>query len=484
MADQMTAALTGAYGHPVVKTPALDQLCREGVRFDAAYSNCPVCAPARAAMLSGLYVSRTGNYDNGAPLACDVPTFAHSLCSAGYDTIVSGKMHLIGADQTHGFQKRLTPDIYPSNFQWTPDWQRDEAQGVRNDKGCFADADQIGVREWTEQLDYDTETQFRALEFLRSRSADKANKNDNPFCLMVSYTHPHTPYQITREFWDLYKGSQIDTPQWTAEMQACESQMDRWLREYQGIGEDVLNDKERMTTLRRAYYGMVSYVDTLVAELLATLESCGLRENTAILFTSDHGDMLGERKMVEKRSFYEWSSRVPLIASYPKKWSQGAAWDEPVSLIDIFPTLAEFVQAPNPIGIDGTSFMDLLEGREDSDDDRAAISEYHCEGVAAPCFMIRKRKFKYIYIHGHPDQLFDLEADPNETNNLAESFEHYETREALRRKLLSEFDPDEIAADVRRSQTSRHLIHKAMEAGKPIRWDYQPFFDAKKSYTR
>jgi choline-sulfatase len=484
MVDQMTAALTGVYGHPVVKTPALDSLAAEGVRFDAAYSNSPICVPARAAMLSGRYISRTRTYDNGAALPCDVPTFAHHLRVAGYETAVSGKMHLIGADQLHGFERRLTTDIYPSTFKWTPDWCGYDDEGIANEKETLTKTAKIGVRDWTKQLDYDSEVQFRALEFLRSRRTETEAQPGQPFCLMVSYTHPHPPYQITQEYWDMYEGAEIDLPDPAGPDRETQSQMDRWLCEYQGIPTDALEDRDRMYTLRRTYYGMVSYVDAQIGQLLETLEQCGLRDNTAIIFLADHGDMLGERGMVEKRAFYEWSARVPFIASFPGHWAQGITCDDPVSLVDLFPTLAEFTDAPVPIDIDGQSFADLLEDPSAKQPDRVAVGEYHCEGVAAPCFMARKGPHKYIYIHGHEPQLFDLENDPEEVRNVAGQAEYEGIERALRNEILSRFDPDAIAEDVRRSQAERLLMQQAMDTGERTTWDYQPFYDAKRQYRR
>lgn len=484
MADQMTAALTGVYGHPVVKTPALDRLAAEGVRFDAAYTNCPLCVPARAAMLSGRHVSRTRTYDNGAILPCDVPTYAHHLRAAGYEVVASGKMHLIGADQLHGFERRLTTDIYPSTFKWTPSWQGYQKNGIANDKAKLVDEGRIGVCDWSRQLDYDTEVQFRALEFLWSRRPTADTASDRPFCLLVSYTHPHPPYQITPEYWNMYEGAEVEMPAVSDGVMHCQSQMDRWLYEYEGVPKEIVQDTDRMYTLRRTYYGMVSFVDAQVAELIETLEKCGLRDNTAIVFTADHGDMLCKRQLIEKRAFYESSARIPLIASFPKDWATGATCAEPVSLIDIFPTLVEFTDAPALIDADGQSFLSLLDSPRADRPERVVISEYHGEGVAAPCFMARKGMFKYVYIYGHEPQLFDLENDPEETNNLAgkQSFSEIET--SLREELLSRFDPEAIAADVKRNQAERILMQGAMNEGEHTTWDYQPFFDETERYVR
>jgi len=434
-------------------------------------------------MLSGRYVSRTRTYDNGAALLCDVPTYAHHLRLAGYEMVASGKLHLIGADQLHGFERRLTTDIYPSSFKWTPSWEEDATSGIQNDKAALTESTEIGVRPWTDQLDYDSEVQFRALEFLRSRGAT-GGADARPFCLLVSYTHPHPPYQITPEYWQAYEDAQIEIPELADEVVGCQSQMDRWLLRYEGVPAEALEDRDRMYTLRRTYYGMVSYVDALVGELLETLEARGLGDNTAIIFTADHGDMLCERQLIEKRSFYEWSARIPMIASFPGRWAAGTSCASPVSLVDVFPTLVELTGAPAPIDIDGTSFLPLLDSPEGDCPDRMAIGEYHCEGVAAPCFMVRKGRHKYIHIHGHDPQLFDLVQDPLEVRNLAGGDEVSGTEAELRDEVLNRFDPDAIAAQVASSQSERLLMQRAMQEGHPTAWDYQPFFDATKSHTR
>ena len=195
VSDQMVAALTGAYGHPVVRTPHLDRLVEKGVRYDAAYTAFPLCAPGRACLMTGRHASEIGAWDNGALLAADQPTFAHYLSDAGYDTVLSGKMHFIGPDQLHGFGRRLTTDIYSSDFNWVkPEWIRLKETGGRdceevmsnrsmyNAKGYTGDGVRIGV--WHNALSYDEETHFRAIEYLRARKEDG---NDAPFLLCASY---------------------------------------------------------------------------------------------------------------------------------------------------------------------------------------------------------------------------------------------------------------------------------------------------------
>ena len=207
MADQLPARAVGAYGHPLVRTPNMDALAREGTAFTSAYTNCPICAPARASMATGLYVSRIGAYDNGADFPSSTPTFMHHLRRAGYTVWLSGKAHFIGPDQMHGFERRLTPEIYPSSFVWTPDWTR----GAYPNPGTAVDQlREAGPCTWSLQLDYDELVSFRALEALRELA--RRGREGRPFFLCASYTHPHEPFITTREWWDLYDHRAIDMP--------------------------------------------------------------------------------------------------------------------------------------------------------------------------------------------------------------------------------------------------------------------------------
>ena len=334
MADQLAPMLTGAYGHPVVQTPHLDRLAREGVRFDAAYSPCPVCGPARASLMTGKYASSIGAWDNAAPLPVDEPTFAHYLSLAGYDTVLSGKMHFVGADQLHGFRRRLVSNIYPADFSWTPN------RGVEPaDEGAHAldyQGDAIRVGGWSRELSYDEETHFRALEYLRSRSAAGETA---PFMLTVSYHHPHEPFLPPKAYWDLYEGEDIPIPKIPDDVDEHYSTLDRWLNTYHGLRKATkLRDPDSLRRLHRAYYALVTYIDDKVGELLSTLEQTGQAENTVVVFSSDHGDMLGSRGMVQKRAFYEWSARVPLIMRFADRAHAGKTIETPCSLIDLLPT--------------------------------------------------------------------------------------------------------------------------------------------------
>jgi choline-sulfatase len=452
MVDQLVPFMTRPYGDPVAQTPNMQLLADEGVRFDAAYTPYPLCSPARAAFMTGDYASRHGCYDNASILPADVPTVAHYLTLAGYETVLSGKMHFVGPDQLHGFARRLTTDVYPAAMNWVPT-QDPDGRFVRGGHARSYVPPRVGVVPWSKFLAYDEETHFRALEYLRNGPAD-------PFFLVVSYHHPHDPFQVTQELWDLYEGVDIPIPDTPEDVEY--SVMDVWANEAHETDAVDLRDPDGLRALRRAYYALVSYVDRKLGELLEVVP-----DDTLVIFTSDH-DMLAERAMVQKRCFYEWSARIPLIVRHPDR--RTGVVDTPVSLLDVAPTILAAACADERLPMDG---VDLFEPRG------VVFSEYHVEKVRAPCFMVRQGRWKYVYIHGHGDQLFDLESDPGEWANLAGERDTAELRQAI----LAHFDPDAIACHGVESVARRDVIARAM-AMTSTRWDYSPPFDATKQYVR
>jgi choline-sulfatase len=493
MVDQLPPGLTGTYGHDVVETPNLDRLADDGARFDAAYTPCPLCGPARDSVMTGRHVSGIGTWDNATPLADDSVTYGHYLSREGYDPVLSGKMHFVGADQLHGFNRRLTTDIYPADFRWTPHMDVDGNAVGREDQAVGGHAalyveDGIEVDQWSEYLSYDEETHFRALEYLHAkgeerREGSEADTDDTeedgpqPFHLTVSYHHPHDPFWPPQEYWDQYANAPVDLPEIPDDMDLHRSAMDEWLNEWHRTSEYDLLDEESFRRVRRAYYGLVSYVDDKLGDLLDALEENGLAGETVVVFSSDHGDMLCERGMVQKRCFYEPSSRVPLVARFPDGSYAGETCETPVSLIDLVPTFLDIagVEEEDRLPVDGRSLFETLEGDAD---DRVVFSEYHGEGVRAPCFMARRGDHKYIHVQGHDRQLFDLEADPGEWNDLSERREVI--ADDLRSEILDAFDPAEIKDEVNRSIRRRVLAHESMQAS-GTDWAYEPRFDPAKN---
>ncbi|HEY8589269.1 MAG TPA: choline-sulfatase [Naasia sp.] len=488
LADQVVPFLLGAYGDPVARTPNLDALAARGVRFDAAYTPDPLCAPARAALLTGRDASAIGAYDNASVMPSDVPTLGHYLAAEGYDTVLTGKMHFIGADQLHGFRQRLTTDVFPAGVDWVPVVDEDGRFPAGGHARHYASPDP-GVRTWTQFLAFDEETQFRALEYLRGRGL--AGRNElgaaEPFAMVVSYHHPHDPFHVPQAFWDLYDGVDIPLPDLADDAGLPVSEMDRWANEAHGTADYDLRDPGSLRTLRRAYYAALSYVDAKVGELVAALEGSGELDRTVILFTSDHGDMLGERGMVQKRCFYEFSARVPFTLTLPDGAHAGTSVRQPVSLIDVLPTLLDLagVAEQRRAPIDGRSVLPLLGEEADGSahEERTIFSEYHLEKVRAPCFMVRRGDLKYIYVHGSDRQLFDLASDPGERIDLSGRPEWAEAQAELHALILERFDPDALQAAGHATIGPRVLIAEAMRRN-GTSWDYTPVFDGRTKYVR
>jgi choline-sulfatase len=470
MADQLAARSLPAYGNTVAKTPNLDALAEEGVVFESAYCNSPLCAPSRASLLAGRLPSRIGAYDNGAELAASIPTLAHYLRGCGYFTCLAGKMHFIGPDQLHGFEERLTTDVYPAGSDWIPDWSLplDERLPWYHDMSSVLEA---GISEATLQLDYDEEVAFRSVRKLYdlARSDD-----DRPFLLLVSFTHPHDPFEMPRGYWARF--DDVDLPRVPALPLDEVDPHSRRIRimcgtDEAGLGEDAIR------RARHGYYAAVSYVDDKLGELLRALELTGLRDQTIVLFASDHGEALGERGLWYKMTFFEDSARVPLVFHGPKRFMPRRV-AENVSLVDLLPTLVELADGSfEPVDpLDGASLLPVLHGRTQPSD--AVAAEYLAEGTHAPCVMLRRGPFKYINCPGDPDQLYDLSRDPLELDNLAADG-HPLAGEARDRWRLDELH-DEIVA----SQRRRLLVAHALAAGRPAVWDYVPPDESRERYVR
>ena len=483
MADQLTPFALGCYGHPIVHSPNIDRLAAQGSLFDAAYCNSPLCTPARYAFMTGRLVSRFGGYDNAAYLPSNLPTFAHYLRALGYRTALSGKMHFVGPDQLHGFEERHTTDIYPADFGWVPDWRAPE-QRIDLWYHNMSSVKQAGIACITNQLAYDDEAGSQGLRALY----DYARSTDpRPFCLAVSFIHPHDPYAARRKYWDLYQDRDIDLPR-VARPAAADNDPHS-LRLEQAIALDAVDlDEADIRRARRAYYANVSYVDEWVGRLLETVHDCGFSDNTVTLLTSDHGDMLGERGLWYKMSFFEYSARIPLIVHAPGL-IEPRRIHSPVSQVDVLPTLIEIASqygglaVPEPLDpLDGTSLLPLCHAEPDGN--RRVVGEYLAEGTGAPLLMLREGRYKYISCPGDPEQLFDLSKDPDERSNRAEDPALTDVLDTFRAHAEAHWDAATVRAQVIADQARRRFLAHALRQGRYTAWDYQPQRDAAEEYTR
>lgn len=476
MFDQMAALSLPVYGHPVVRAPNLSALARRGTVFESAYCTAPLCSPSRFGMLTGRLPSRFGGFDNGAELPAEVPTFLHHLRRAGYRTCLSGKMDFTGADQLHGYEERLTTDLSPSDFGWVPDWEQpDLVQPWFHTLQSVAEA---GACDYSLSLQYDEDACDRAVDWLQQAvsSADA-----RPFMLTLSVMHPHDPYQGSRRFWDLYDAVEIDMP--AAGRRKAGSRNDVEARMYRLYDRDEIKLSPRQVRdARRAYYAMISYCDDLLGRLLRALEIAGIADDTIVIATSDHGDMLGERGLWYKMNFYERAIRVPLIFAGPGI-RRGQRIGPAVSQLDLLPTLLDLCGESAPRdGLDGASLWpSLSRGTAPKGE---VLGEYCGEGYEAPVAMIRRGRHKFVHGPGLETELYDLAADPNELRNLA--------REAAARPLVAKLSAEAeerwdfaaLRAAVIASQRRRRLVHQALVTGRVAPWDFAPRIDAAGLYYR
>jgi choline-sulfatase len=483
MADQLTPFTTGAYGHALAKTPSMDALAERGVRFDSAYTNAPLCAPARFAFMSGQHVTRIAAYDNASEFPSAIPTFAHYLRKLGYHTCLSGKMHFVGPDQLHGFNERITTDVYPADFAWTPDWELPDER-IDSFYHNMDSVHEAGMAATSFQIEFDEEVGF----FAERKIFDYARSPDSqPFMMVVSFTHPHDPYVALREWWDLYDHDAIDMP--TVAALPPERHDAHSRRIMAGIEADMAHvTDEQVRRARHAYYANTSYVDHWLGRLCDTLEAAELLDDTIIMFTSDHGDMLGERGLWYKMNFFEWSCRVPLIMAGPGL-PEGRVIKNNVSLVDLFPTLLEAAGGEaiddRQQTIDGRSLWGLATGAvEPSDHPDEAIAEYCAECASHPCFMIRRGAYKYIHCDIDPPLLYNLEDDPNELVNLADDPRHADIAKAFADEVRERWDSKAIRRDVIATQKKRRAVYQAMQDGTFTSWDFQPKRDAANEYVR
>ncbi|HWE13925.1 MAG TPA: choline-sulfatase [Solirubrobacteraceae bacterium] len=481
MADQLSASWLPVYGHPLVHTPHLSELARDATVFDSAYTPFPLCAPARAAMLSGRFASTVGVYDNAAEMRAGAPTVVHALRAAGYHTAVAGKMHFVGPDQLHGFEERLTTDIYPADVDWTPDWSRplDEPfPWYHTMESVLAP----GICAASMQTDYDEEVSFHAVRKLYEIARHRSGQ---PFLLFVSFTNPHDPWEIPPRFWDRYRRDAVDLPAVGSLPLDRTDPHSRRLRAMCQVDEAGLTD-EQIRRARHGYYAAISYLDERVGEVLGALRDSGLADRTTVLFCADHGEMLGERGLWYKMSFLEHSARVPLIVRRPGAAARGGRLGAPVSLLDVAPTLLELAGLPADAiagEADGASLAPALRD-PGVGVDHPVISEYHAEGVQAPSAMIRSGHHKLIISLEDPDLLYDLRADPRELHDLAGEGSIEALRQDLRFELSRRLDLPDIGGRVRDSQRERRLVSRALRQGRYTSWDYQPHVDATVQYVR
>ncbi|MCA2010758.1 choline-sulfatase [Cereibacter sphaeroides] len=474
MVDQLTGTLMADGPADFLHAPNLKKLAERSARFTRSYCPSPLCSPARASVMAGQLPRRTAVYDNAAEFRSDTPCYTHHLRAQGYQTTLSGKMHFVGPDQLHGFEERLTTDIYPADFGWTPDYRKpgERIDWWYHNLGSVTGA---GVAEITNQLEYDDDVAHLACQKLYDLAR---GKDERPWSLHVSFTHPHDPFVARRKYWDLYEGIPELEPSEGIAYEDQDNHGKRLLESFDYENFDATEDQIRRA--KRGYYANISYIDDKIGEILDTLERT--RQEAVIVFLSDHGEMLGDRGLWFKMAFWENSGRVPFWFAGPGIRPQRI--DQPASTLDMLPTLCDLAGcdmsriAP---WTDGESLVPLMNGTGG----RGPVPmEYAAEGTITPMVGLVDGPWKYIACKADPEILYNLDDDPSERVNLATDPAFAPVLERFRNMAKARWDLDAYDAEVRASQARRWVVYDALRAGKYTDWDFQPYRDAAQRYMR
>ena len=475
MVDQLSGTLFPDGPAEWLHTPHLKKLAARSVRFKNCYTASPLCAPGRASFMSGQLPSVTGVYDNAAEFPSSLPTYAHHLRRVGYQTALSGKMHFVGPDQLHGFEERLTTDIYPPDFGWTPDYRKpgERIDWWYHNMGSVTNS---GTAEITNQLEYDDEVAYEANRKIYDLSR---GHDERPWCLTVSFTHPHDPYLARKKYWDLYENCDHLLPEVSALSYPEHDPHSKRILDASDWKNFDISDKD-IKGSRRAYFANISYLDDKIGEILDTLQKTN--QEAVIIFVSDHGDMLGERGLWFKMSFFENSSRVPLMIS--STVLEPKLVEEPVSTIDVCPTLCDLSGCDMDELARWTEGESLLPFANGSIRSNPVLMEYAAEASYAPLISIRKGPFKYNRCDLDPEQLFDVESDPNELNNLASSQKFSKELAEFRKISDANWDLESFDNEVRKSQAKRWIVYESLRSGEYYPWDFQPLKKASERFMR
>jgi len=404
MSDQHAARWCGYTGDPTVKTPHLDRLAEGGVIFDHAYCNSPLCVPSRMSFLTGRQVQHIGIWDNNTILRSERETFAHLLDRTGYDVVLNGKMHFRGLDKLHGFRAQLSADpagANPESLQ-IPRWrERGQLPGYGATELRFGEG--IGL-----PVDYQAEA--AAIDYL----VDPARRGQ-PWAMVVGIYAPHPPWQAQRQYLEQYRRAAVPLPEIQSGYFEREHPVHRRKRE---LWQRAPFPDEMVRGARHTYFALTTRVDDQIGRILAALERSGQAENTLVVYTSDHGEMLGEHALWNKSSLLEESAHVPLIFSWPGTLPTGRRVGSCVSLVDLTATLLAAGGAADTMPLDGADLLPLAAGGNVAWKDEA-ICEHYGTWTDRPIAMLRRGRYKLHLSHGEAPQLYDVQADPRELHDLA-----------------------------------------------------------------
>jgi choline-sulfatase len=455
MSDQHKRSCMGAYGDPVAKTPNLDALASQSVRFTNAYCNNPVCAPSRASMMTGLYSHHLETQNNSMPFLPTHLTMAHDFNRAGYMTALIGKMHFVDA-QTHGFQYKLDfndwfqylgpkVQIYAdelarsnsgSGLPEIDDLWREEGDPWKGHRTLDNREGSVAVGRVSLLEEQDHFESFVARESVRF--LHNFGNADQPFFLISSFLKPHDPFMPAQRFAQMFDAKQMRLPE--SYGKADKSRLPKEVVQSIEFNAPTPELRDPMAARRRIafYYASLAQMDDCVGRVVQAVADLNLEGDTIICYTSDHGEMLGDLGLWQKFQFYEGSCGVPLLIRVPGR--EAAACDAPVSLVALSATLTELAGVEQIARNDGVSLAPLLAEPKSRHDFGPVYAEYGL-GSRQPKAMIRVGQWKYSYWLHDIAELYDLRADPEELHNLAGVSEYAAHANELRARLLAWHQP-------------------------------------------
>jgi choline-sulfatase len=466
--DQHAPRVAGCYGDPVVETPALDALAARGVVFGAAYCPAPLCVPSRMATLTGRFPSDNRVWTNDHVLDSAIPTFAHAMGAVGYRPVLVGRMHAVGPDQLHGYAERLVGNHGPNQSGGRP-VDHGSLTGTAGPARISIEKSGPGQSAYQVQDEASTAAAVDYLNRLGVRR--RAGLLDEPFSLSVGFMLPHQPFVARAEDYERYAG-RVGPPRHPEP--ARHAHLDWWRAR---CGIESVGEAETIRA-RTAYYGLVHRLDALIGQIFDALRANGLEENTLIVYSSDHGEQIGEHGLWWKQTFYEDSVRVPLIVSWPGTLPEGSRCDRVVSALDLNATLLDALEAPPLPRSRGRSFLPLLRSPEAPWDDLAFAE--HCTDEGQYQRMVRRGDWKLNYYHGQPAQLFNLADDPDELVDRADDPACRDVRDELTRLALDGWEPDAIAAEMATRRAELPIIRawtRQIDPPDQYRWPLLPEMD-------
>ncbi len=437
ISDQHQKVVTGCYGNDLVRTPNIDALAADGMTFDQAYCQAPLCGPSRSSVMTGTFPHTCNAFGHGESFVLhDLPTLGSIFRDAGYVTGSFGKVHIRGEEKNGrdlGFDERY--------LRYLTYWWQDyiDEIGKENVDKYWCPHHKAGLAlnpnnepiELEEELIYDSLVGKRTVQFLEEH-------REEPFCLWVGLEKPHPEWYAPAEYHAMYNPDDMPIPETFAE--PFGEGLPLIIRETNFNAKHYPQEDVRHMTA--AYYANVSYMDDVLGRILSAVDRFGLRENTIVVYTSDHGEMLFDHGLVQKHCFFEAAVAVPLLIRAPGVTPAGSRCSVLAGLTDLIPTFCELTGTPAPAGLEGRSLAPFLAGQDETDPDHAVFSEFYSKG--APERMIRTRDWKYIYTHSDLPQLYSVADDPLEQHNVAALPEFAQVRNELEKRLMDgwEFDPE------------------------------------------